>query len=102
MSAEMLFSESFEDTNLNQRKWYDGKKFRIVGDAWAGRGCIEYGWLDGGSQPTVSSGVRRSIEPTDEVWLRFHLKLSKDWGWTGRNYHPFHDHRELEVAWAST
>jgi len=28
------------------------------------------------------------FEPSEEVWLRFYLKLSKNWGWTGRNYHP--------------
>jgi hypothetical protein len=22
------------------------------------------------------------------VYLRFHIRLSKDWGWTGRGYHP--------------
>ncbi len=90
--ADMLFSESFDEGNLTQRNWYDGTKFRIVGDAWAGPGCIEYEWLDGDSQPTISSGVRHSIEPTDEVWLRFHLKLSKSWGWSGRNYHPHFMH----------
>ena len=35
-----------------------------------------------------SSGVRRLFEPTDKVYSRFYLKLSKGWGWTGREYHP--------------
>jgi hypothetical protein len=90
--AEVLFRESFEDANLTERGWYDGSKFRIVGDAWAGRGCLEYEWLEGGSRPTVSSGVRHLFAPTDEVWLRFHLKLSKGWAWSGRNYHPHFMH----------
>ena len=84
----VLFSESFDDVNLSQRKWYDGDRFRIVGGAWGGPGCIEYEWRQGDAQPVGSSGVRHLIEPTDEVWLRFHLKFSKGWGWTGRNYHP--------------
>jgi hypothetical protein len=90
--AGVLFSESFEDADLTQRHWYDGADFRIVGDAWAGAGCIEYAWRDGDTRAYASSGARRSIEPTDEVWLRCHVKLSKGWGWTGRNYHPHFMH----------
>jgi hypothetical protein len=88
MPAGVLFSESFDDANLAKRDWYDGTKFRIAGDSWAGQGCIEYEWPAVGATVSGSSGVRRLFEPTDEVWLRFHLKLSKGWGWSGRNYHP--------------
>lgn len=91
-AEDVLFRESFDDGDLIARQWYDGTKFRIVGGAWAGSGCLEYEWLAGGTQPTVSSGVRRLFEPTDEVWLRFHLKLSRGWGWSGRNYHPHFMH----------
>ncbi|HKS35611.1 MAG TPA: hypothetical protein VJW76_00375 [Verrucomicrobiae bacterium] len=86
--ADVLFSESFDDPDLTKRNWYDGTEFRIVGGSRAGRGCIEYEWRDGDSKASGSSGVRHLFEPTDEVWLRFYLKLSKGWGWTGRNYHP--------------
>lgn len=88
LPADVLFNESFDDADLTKRNWYDGTQFRIVGDAWAGQGCIEYEWLSGDSRASGSSGVRHSLKPTDEVWLRFYLKLSKGWGWTGRNYHP--------------
>lgn len=83
-----LFQESFDDADLSKRGWYDGTEFRIVGDSFAGRGCIEYEWIDTNSKVSGSSGTRHSFEPTDEVFLRFYLKLSKGWGWTGRNYHP--------------
>ena len=86
--TNVFFSESFDDADLTKREWYDGNAFRIVGDTWAGRGCIEYEWLDADSKVSGSSGVRHLFEPTDEVWLRFHLKLAKGWGWSGRNYHP--------------
>jgi hypothetical protein len=32
------------------------------------------------------------FEPTDEIFVRFYLKLSAGWGWTGRNYHPHLTH----------
>jgi len=36
--------------------------------------------------------VRHLFEPTDEVAIRFYLKLSKGWGWSGRDYHPHLTH----------
>jgi hypothetical protein len=90
--ARLLFHESFDDANLGSRGWYDGDKFRIAGDAQAGKGCIEYEWKDKKSGVSGSSPVRHLFEPTDEVYLQFHLKLSKGFGWTGVNYHPHLTH----------
>ena len=87
-----IFTESFDDANLAKRGWYDGSQFRIAGDARAGKGCIEYEWVDGQQKVQGSSGVRRLFEPTDEIAIRFYLKLSKGWGWSGRNYHPHLTH----------
>jgi hypothetical protein len=84
----LLFSESFEDADLAKRSWYDGTAFRIVGNAAKGAGCVEYEWPDRQSTVKGSSPVRRLFEPTDEVSVRFALKLSEGWGWSGRNYHP--------------
>ena len=91
-SDGVLFRESFEDAGLLQRGWYDGKEFRIVSDAWAGAGCLEYEWRAGDTRARISSGVRRLFDASEEVWVRFHLKLGKGWGWSGRNYHPHFMH----------
>jgi hypothetical protein len=91
-SAAILFSESFEDVDLERRGWYDLINTRIAGGAAHGKGCIEYEWADGTSQPQGSSGMRRLFEPTDEVYIRYYIKLSKNWGWTGRDYHPHLSH----------
>lgn len=83
------FTEGFDDDRLTQRGWYDGEKFRISAQApYAGPGCLEYHWAKGGTTPDSSSGIRRLFEPTETVYLRVYLKLSKGWGWTGRAYHP--------------
>ena len=58
----------------------------------AGKGCIEYEWTDSQSGVKGSSPVRRLFEPTEEVSIRFYLKLSEGWGWSGRNYHPHLTH----------
>ena len=88
----LLFSESFEDSQLVNRGWYDGSQFRIVGGALAGKGCIEYEWADGDTKVRGSSPVRHLFEPTYEVAIRFYLKLSKGWGWSGQNFHPHLTH----------
>jgi hypothetical protein len=88
LPSGVVFNENFDDSNLAKRDWYDGTDFRIAGEAKAGAGCIEYEWREGDSRAGGSAGVRRLFAPTEEVWLRFYLKLSKGWGWSGRNYHP--------------
>ena len=85
----VLFSESFEDGKLKERGWYDGDdRFALGDDAAAGRHSIRYHFPKGALTPSDSSGVRHSIEPTEVVYLRFYLKLSKDWSWTNRPYGP--------------
>ncbi|AMV40190.1 hypothetical protein [Planctomyces sp. SH-PL62] len=85
----VLFSEGFEDTNLKTRGWYDGDdRFTLGEDAAVGRRSIQYHFPKGKLTPSDSSGVRHAIEPTEVVYLRFHLKLSPDWSWTGKPYGP--------------
>jgi hypothetical protein len=84
----VFFTETFDDADLLKRGWYDGDKFRIVESAKAGKGCIEYEWPSRDSGVTGSSVARHLFEPTDEVHIRFYLRLSKDFAWTGKGYHP--------------
>ncbi|MBI5758308.1 MAG: hypothetical protein HZA46_07310 [Planctomycetales bacterium] len=85
----VLFRESFDDQRLLQRGWYDGDKFSIsANERYAGEGCVEYFWKNDATTPTSSSGIRHLFEPTDTVFLRCYIKLSKSWGWTRRDYHP--------------
>ena len=60
----VLFSESFEDSDLAKRGWYDGTQFRLAGDAMASSGSIEYEWTEGlGFCPTP--GQLRSPLPSE-------------------------------------
>ena len=89
----LLFREGFEDAKLTKRGWYDGDRFTISDrDPFAGKGCIEFAWKEKTSNPQGSSGMRRLFEPSESVYLSFHIRLSKDFGWTGRNYHPHLTH----------
>jgi glucose/arabinose dehydrogenase len=85
------FSESFENDALDQRGWHDGKKVRIVPGGVRGS-CIEYEWKDGAGRVTGSSARRRLFDSSDELFIRYYLRLSKGWGWSGRNYHPHLTH----------
>src|SRR5262245_49058610 len=89
----ILFTESFDDAQLIKRGFYDGDKFAISDQKpFAGKGCIEYKWKAGGTNPSNSSGMRRIFEPTESVYLKYHIRVSKNWGWSGRNYHPHLTH----------
>jgi len=85
----LFFSENYEDSDLHSRDWYDGGKFEITKkNPYAGKGCIEYRWKAKTTSPVSSSGSRHPIEPTEVVYLRFYIRLSEGWGWSGRSYHP--------------
>ena len=63
----ILFTESFEDSELVKRNWYDGTRFRIVKGALAGKGCIECEWNDGES---IRIGPRIALSPSlGSIWL---------------------------------
>jgi hypothetical protein len=87
-AAQPLLAESFDDAKLESRGWYDLGPLRVAGEAKAGKGCLEYEWVAGKPNTMGSSQARRLFEPTERVYVRFYLKLSKGWGWSGRNYHP--------------
>ncbi len=87
----LFFIEHFDDADLNERGWYDESRIRIAKHAWAGKGSIEYEW-NNELKSCGSAGVRHLFEPSGEVYIRFYLRLSKGWGWSGRNYHPHLTH----------
>ncbi|MCP4783989.1 MAG: hypothetical protein GY903_22450 [Fuerstiella sp.] len=92
-SITTLLSESFDDAELVKRGWYDGANFKIVSrQTYAGKGCIEYHWSDKSTKPHTSSGVRHQLKATNEFYIRYYIRLSADWDWSGRSYHPHLTH----------
>ena len=89
---DVLISETFDDGQLNMRGWYDGTACRIAGNSKHGAGCIEYEWIKGIQQVRGSSPQRHLFQPVEELYIRFYLKLSEDWKWTGVNWHPHLTH----------
>jgi predicted amidohydrolase len=87
-AAGLLFREEFDDAWLPERGWYDGQTFAISRGGGRAGGCIEYHWKPGTTTPERSTSLRRLFQTTDTVYVRFFIKLSPGWGWTGRSYHP--------------
>lgn len=87
--SRSMFLESFDDENLLDRAWYDGKKFEIDGTIpKVGSGAIRFDWKAGATVPKNSSGARRLFEPSKSIYLRCYIRLSKGWKWTGKPFHP--------------
>src|SRR5688572_591975 len=77
--APPFFTESFDDGKLFERGWYDGEKIQISTEKpYAGAGSIEYFWKTKNGPPS-SSSLRHLFPPTESVYLRFHIRLSKGW-----------------------
>jgi hypothetical protein len=88
LSQKILFSESFDDCGLENRGWYDGTRARISEDSFLGIGCMEYEWTRGTNAVQGSSSWRYLFEPVDEFFIRFYIRLSEGWEWTGKGWHP--------------
>lgn len=86
--AAAYFTERFDDDGLLRRGWYDGKGFTITREGAYAGGSIEYRWKAGATVAESSSGMRRLFEPSETAYVRFQIRLSRNWGWTGRSYHP--------------
>ncbi len=85
---DILISEPFDDARLATRGWYDGTDCRISTGSFKGTGCIEYEWIKGIQAVQGSSQFRHLFSPSDEIYIRFYLRLSPDWKWSGVNWHP--------------
>ena len=91
-ASDILFSETFNDAKLEERGWYDGTACRVSSNSIHGNGCIEFEWIEGVQGVRGSSSQRRLFNPSEEVYIRYYLRLSKDWQWTGVNWHPHLTH----------
>jgi hypothetical protein len=68
----LLFEERFDDANIRERGWYDGRV--IVED-----GAAVFRWRVGASLPDSGGAMRIEFPPTEAVRLRFRMRLSENW-----------------------
>lgn len=86
----LLFEEHFEDTDWEARSWYDGPHMEIT-DAehieGSGHSCLWH-WAAAGDAAPAGGGARVRLEPVESLTIRFSMKHSDNWAWTGVGYHP--------------
>lgn len=84
-----FFAEGFDDEQLHQRGWYDGNRFTIsTQEPFSGTGSVEFSWKERTTTPSSTSVMRRLFQPSESVYVRFRIRFSDGWGWSGRPYHP--------------
>jgi hypothetical protein len=88
--AAVLFLESFEDTNLASRSWYDSGSVSLSTSEHIGGSArsIEFQFNQGSSTPVSGKSLRRKFTETDSVYIGYHVKYSANWQGSNRPYHP--------------
>jgi hypothetical protein len=88
--ADVLFSESFEDSNLTSRGWYDSAGVTLSTSEHISGSVrsIEYKFDQGVSTPVSGRILRKKFAETDSVYLGYYVKYSANWEGSNRPYHP--------------
>lgn len=103
-AATPLIHETFDDTSLSSRGWYDStnqtisKTERIPGSG----GSLHYLFKAGATTPTSGGAMRRIFAESDSVYLSYYVKYSSNWVGSGKPYHPhqFHFLTNLSDKWS--
>jgi hypothetical protein len=88
--ADILFSESFEDTNLKSRGWYDFNAVQLSTTEHVGgsTSSIEFRFAQGATTPASGKVLRRKFTETDSVYISYYVKYSSNWQGSDHPYHP--------------
>ena len=86
----ILIQESFEDSVLTARGWYD-----VVGpvtvsstEKYAGTGSLECHFAVGGTSCSGGYPGRHQFQESDSVYIAYYIKHSSNWIGSGQPYHP--------------
>ncbi len=86
-SAEVFFTETFDDSSFSARGWFDNPKGVIDNSVkYAGTGSIRFAWTQG-SQGGFGT-LRKDFVPTDSLYISFYWRFSSNWVGSGQGYHP--------------
>lgn len=88
--ADVLFSESFDDTNLASRGWYDYSTVQLstAEHVSGSTSSIEYRFGQGATTPASGKTLRKKFTETDSVYISYYVKYSSNWEGSNRPYHP--------------
>jgi hypothetical protein len=86
----ILFEEPFDDTNFQDRGWYDGSSGSLSTTEHipSSASSFECAFDVGASSCKGGKPARHKFPPSDSVYLSFHIKFSPNWVGSGKPYHP--------------
>jgi PKD repeat protein len=85
-----LFTENFDDVNFSSRSWYDNLNINISTSqhALGSSSSAEFHFLQGATQPTSGSAIRKKITETDSIYVSYYVKYSSNWTGSNKTYQP--------------
>ncbi len=88
--AQVRFQESFEDTSLSARGWYDGTGVTLSTTEHipGSTASFECRYLPGATSCAGGVPGRRLFAQAPSVYLSYWVKYSPSWQGTNRAYHP--------------
>lgn len=93
-AAEILFEETFEDTDFASRGWYDGPRGTLsdVEHLPASDYSFECTFRQGDRGCDGGTPGRHLFDETEVVYLTYSVKYSENWEGSNRPYHPHEFH----------
>jgi hypothetical protein len=88
--AGTLFTESFDNSAISSRGWFDGSAIVIdTSVKYGGGGSVKWTWSQGATNPTGTQTIRHDFTATDSLYVSFYWRFNSDWGaGSGLSYHP--------------
>jgi len=104
-SGDILFSESFEDTNFTARGWYDNTNLQLTTAEHipGSTQSLEFHFNQGATTPTSGGVMRKKFTETDQIHISYYVKYSLNWEGSNQSYHPheFYILTNLASDWSS-
>ena len=92
-AANVLFTETFENTSFTSRGWYDAATPLLsTSEKFAGNSAGQWRFLQGAQIPSAGMAMRHKFTPTSSVYLSMYIKYSANWVGSGRSYQPHEFH----------
>lgn len=89
-AANVLFQETFADSCLSKRGWYDNTNLAISNAEHApgSTSSVVFHFLPGGTSPASGGATRHKFTPSNAVDISYDVKYSANWVGSGQTYHP--------------
>ena len=87
-SADLLFSEGFENNSWADRDWYDGTTSTGTEAGGQEGNALKLTWAQSATRPTGFTTIRNTFTATDELFVEYYVNYETGWRGSGVAYHP--------------